>query len=73
MTTEAENIIAAAIENAEEICDPLDDLMDDAAADPAAPFAPEVLARLAGLKRQDRAGFEALRARLADRSSRHCT
>ena len=64
MTTEAENIIAAAIENAEEICDPLDDLMDDAAADPAAPFAPEVLARLAGLKRQDRAGFEALRARL---------
>ena len=38
--------------------------MDDAAADPAAPFAPEVLARLAGLKRQDRAGFEALRARL---------
>jgi hypothetical protein len=64
MTTETENIVAAAIEDAEEICDPLDGLMDNAAADPAAPFAPEVLARLAGLKRQDRAGFEALRARL---------
>jgi hypothetical protein len=64
MTTETENIVAAAIEGAEEICDPLDGLIENAAADPAPPFAPEVLARLAALKRQDRASFEALRARL---------
>ena len=44
--------------------DPLDGLVEKATADPGAPFAPEVLERLAVLKKEDHAAFEALRARL---------
>ncbi|MFO1153865.1 MAG: hypothetical protein U1E42_09425 [Rhodospirillales bacterium] len=49
---------------AENICDPLDALVEKAATDPGAPFTPDVLERLAWLKKHDRATFEALRAQL---------
>ena len=61
---EPENLIAAAIDAAEEILDPLDGLVEKSANDPGAAFTPEVLERLAALKKEDRAAFEALRARL---------
>ena len=44
--------------------DPLMGLPDRTATDAGAPFAPEVLARLGTLKKDDRAAFEALRAEL---------
>ena len=56
--------ICAAIDAAEEVRDPLDGLIERTAADASAAFAPEVLIRLAALKRDDRAAFEALRAQL---------
>src|SRR4051812_15783114 len=59
-----EDLIAAAIDVAEEICDPLDDLVGSTAIDPGAAFAPEVLQRLGVLKKEDRAAFEALRSNL---------
>jgi hypothetical protein len=59
-----EKLIADAVTAAEEILDPLDGLIDRSASDPAAAFAPEVVARLSGLMKQDRAGFETLRANL---------
>jgi hypothetical protein len=62
--TVSENLIAAAIEAAEEIRDPLDGLVEKTADDPGAPFAPDALERLAALKKDDRAAFEVLRARL---------
>ena len=49
---------------AEETADPLDGLVEKSAEDPGAAFTPEVLERLATLKKEDRAAFEALRARL---------
>ena len=58
----ADSFIADAIDAAEDIRDPLDGLAERAAADPGAPFQPEVLERLAALKKDDRAAFEALRA-----------
>ncbi len=64
MTVDTENLIAAAIDSAEDIPDPLDGLVERVAADPGAPFAPEVLVRLCELKREDRAAFEGLRAQL---------
>jgi hypothetical protein len=59
-----ENIIAEAIGAAEDFPDPLDGLEEKSAADPGAAFTPEVLDRLATLKKEDRATFETLRARL---------
>jgi hypothetical protein len=56
--------ISAAVNEAEEVRDPLDNLNESAAADPGAAFTPEVLARLAAIRRDDRAAFEALRAQL---------
>ena len=56
--------ICAAIDAAEEVRDPLEGLVERTAADAGAAFAPEVLERLAALKRDDRAAFEALRAQL---------
>jgi hypothetical protein len=56
--------ICAAIDAAEEVRDPLEGLVERTGTDPGAAFAPEVLERLAVLKRDDRAAFEALRARL---------
>ncbi len=61
---EPKNLVAAAIDAAEEIRDPLDGLGEKTAADPGAPFAPDAVERLATLKKDDRARFEALRARL---------
>jgi hypothetical protein len=60
----SENLIAAIIDAAEEICDPLDELVEKTASDPGAPFAPETLKRIAVLKKGDRPAFEALRAQL---------
>jgi hypothetical protein len=56
--------ICAAIDAAEEVRDPLEGLVERTAADAGAAFAPDVLERLATLKRDDRAAFEALRAQL---------
>jgi hypothetical protein len=60
----SEDAVCAAIGAAEEVRDPLDGLIERTNADPGVPFAPEVLERLAALKRDDRAAFEALRAQL---------
>ncbi len=65
LPNEAENLIAEAIVAAEDIPDPLDDLVEKSAADPGAAFMPEVLERLAALKKNDRAAaFEKLRSQL---------
>ena len=64
MTSDTEETIADVIDGAEEIRDPLDGLVERTKADPGAPFAPEVLERLAALKKEDCAAFEALRAQL---------
>jgi hypothetical protein len=61
---EPENVIAAAIDAAEEIRDPLEGLIEKTRTDPGAPFAPDTLVRLTALKKDDRAAFEALRAQL---------
>jgi len=58
------NPIADAIGAAEGIADPLDGLAENCAADPGAAFTPEVLERLAALKKEDRAAFELLRSQL---------
>src|SRR5262245_37725389 len=63
-TSEPENLIAAAIDAAEEVRDPLEGLVEKAATDPGAPFAPDALEGLAALKKDDPAAFEAMRARL---------
>ena len=60
----AEETIAEAIDGAEEIRDPLEDLVEKTKLDPGAPFTPEVLERLAALKQDNRAAFEKLRAEL---------
>jgi len=61
---DSEEAVAAAIDGAEDISDPLEGLVERTAADPGAPFAPDVLDWLAGLKRDDLPGFENLRAQL---------
>ena len=62
--TDPEEVIAATIDAAEEVHDPLDDLVERTATDPGAPFEPDVLERLAALQKSDRAAFENLRAQL---------
>ena len=59
-----DNLIADAINAAEDIRDPLEGLVGKTTADPGAAFQPEVLERLATLRKDDRASFEALRAQL---------
>ena len=59
-----DDLIATAIEEAEDIRDPLEGIVEKTGTDPCAPFAPDVLERLAVLKKDDRAAFEALRAQL---------
>ena len=61
---ESVNLVAAVIAAAEDLCDPLEGLVEKTATDPGAPFAPDALVRLAALKKDDRAAFEALRAQL---------
>src|SRR5512132_1655286 len=55
VTSELQDLVAEVIEGAEEAVDPLDGLVEKAASDPGAPFVPEVLERLAALKKADRA------------------
>ncbi len=61
---QAEQLIVAAIDAAEEIRDSLDDLVEQTATDPGAPFVPTALQCLAALAKADRAAFETLRAKL---------
>ena len=60
----ADNFIADAIDAAQDIRDPLDGLVEKTTTDPGSPFEPDVLERLAALKKDDLAAFEALRAQL---------
>ena len=60
----AKSQVGEAIGAAEDIPDPLDGLVEKTASDPGAAFTPEVLERLAAMKKDDRAAFEALRAQL---------
>jgi hypothetical protein len=61
---ETKNPIAEAIGAAEDVSDPLEGLVEKCATDPGAAFTPDVLRRLAELKKDDRAAFEACRAQL---------
>jgi hypothetical protein len=60
----AKNLIAETIGAAEDIPDPLDGLVEKTAANPGSAFTSEVLERLAAMKKDDRAAFEALRVQL---------
>src|SRR6516164_5411299 len=62
--TKTKNLIAAVIDAAEDVSDPLEGLVENTAIDPGAPFVPDALERLRALKEDDRAAFEALRAQL---------
>jgi len=64
MNAETENLIAEAIDAAEEMVDPLAGLVERTTNDPGAPFIAEVLEALAALKKENRATFEALRSQL---------
>lgn len=64
MSSETEKMITSAINDAEDIRDPLDGLVKRTKADPGAPFVPEVLERLAALRTENRPAFETLRAQL---------
>ena len=66
----AEETIAESIDGAEEVRDPLEGLVEKTKIDPGAPFTPEVLERLAALKKDDRAAFERLRAQLKNAGCR---
>jgi hypothetical protein len=70
---EPESLIAATIDAAEEIRDPLEGLVEKTANDPGAPFAPDTLAGLVALRQDDRAAFEALRAQLKGAGARVTT
>jgi hypothetical protein len=61
---ESNQLIADAIDGAEEIPDPLAGLAEKTSADPGAPFAPGALEALTALKQDNRAAFEALRSQL---------
>jgi len=63
-TVEPDQLIADAIDGAEEMPDPLAGLAEKTAADPGAPFMPEALEALAALRQNNRAAFEALRSQL---------
>jgi hypothetical protein len=62
----AEETITESIDGAEEVRDPLEGLVEKTRIDPGTPFTPEVLERLAALKKDDRAAFEKLRTQLKD-------
>ena len=62
--TGAEGLVLEAIATAEEMRDPLEDLVNRVAEDPGAAFTPEVLQALAELRKQHRGAFETLRSRL---------
>jgi hypothetical protein len=54
------------IDGAEEFHDPLEGLVERTKTDPGAPFTPEALEALSALRKNDRAAFEKLRARLKE-------
>jgi hypothetical protein len=60
----ADNLIANAINLAEEVHDPLEGLVGKTFVDPGYAFQPEVLEKLAALKNDDRPAFELLRSQL---------
>ena len=62
--SQTEDLIAEAIDAAEDIPDLLDGLVEKSTFDPGAAFTREVLERLAALKREDRSAFELLRSKL---------
>jgi hypothetical protein len=64
------NQIEQLIDNAEEVLDPLDGLVERAVDDAGAPFTKEVLERLATLKKEDLAAFERLRSELKEAKCR---
>jgi hypothetical protein len=70
MTVENDNLIAAAIDAAEEVSDPLDGLIGRISNNPGAPYEPNVLESLSALKGRDRATFEVLRSKLKDAGCR---
>ncbi|WP_246737537.1 hypothetical protein [Nordella sp. HKS 07] len=59
-----DDAIRTAIVDAEEVRNPLDDLVERTRAEPSAAFAPEILERLSAMKRGHPATFESLRAQL---------
>jgi hypothetical protein len=59
-----EEAVAAVIDGAEEVPEPLDGLVERTASDRGAPFEPDILERLAILQKNDLASFETLRAQL---------
>lgn len=61
---DSEYLIAAVINAAEDIRDPLERLVEMTTIEPGAPFVPDVLERLAALKKGDRPAFERLRGQL---------
>jgi hypothetical protein len=69
-TSEAENPIVAAIDAADEVRDALEGLVERTLDEPSVPFTPDALQRLVALKKEDRAAFEALRAKLKDAGCR---
>jgi hypothetical protein len=58
--------VRAAIEDAKDFVDPLDDLLERTKTDPGVPFEPETLKRLAELRKKDQPAFERLRSRLKE-------
>ena len=66
MTTRADYLIQTAINDAEEVQDPFDELVTTSGKDPGAPFAPDMLAALTELQQTDRRAFESVRARLKE-------
>ena len=61
---DAINQIAEASDAGEDSADPLAGLVEKSAADPGAAFAPDILERLAALKKGNQAAFELLRSKL---------
>jgi hypothetical protein len=59
-----DNPIAEAIGAAEDVPDPLTELIEKSATDPGVAFRPEALERLSALKKEDPAAFESLRSKL---------
>src|SRR6266568_7437106 len=64
MTADTENKISEIVEQADVVLDPLENLVENAKADPGAAFEPDVLACLADLEKQDSAHFHKLRGEL---------
>ena len=71
--TETEEEIVAAIDMAEEITDPFDELVAATQSDPGAPFTPEVLEMLRELRNNNQAAFETLRNKLKGAGCRVAT